>query len=492
MESLMVNNKRMKNWFLSFILLVIPFAAGAYSFTSIAPTGQTLYYDIVSGGVSVTYPYKGILNSWKNFAKPSGKLVIPDTVTYGGKSYPIVAISNYAFSRCTEIASVVIPDGCKSIGNAAFFEDTSLTSVRFGKMITTIGDSAFANCEKIQEAILSEKTNTIGKYCFFKCLQLESVYLPQAICIIPERCFYHCIRLKSITLPKYLTEIGKEAFKLCIGIASLDIPSTVTFIGRYAFSQVPNINYYGTATDNNAQWRACCINAYYSDSVYYRSQDKTEVVSINRFIVNVNLPGSVQIIGKFAFSECDNIQFLELQNGVQKIAAEAFRECGKLQSLVLPSTIQSIGNDAFYRCNELQFIKLKSFTPPTILENTFYSRKDITIIVPCAAIDTYKMTDGWKDLNIICEGGNDTVPPDPDPEDSTGIANIDLDNITICPANGGITISNANGKTIDVFDIQGRTLYRKRIYDTEHIPLRTGMYIVRINGLLCRKVVVTK
>ena len=70
------------------ILLVIVFSvasygAFAYDFTAVAPTGQTLYYNIVGGNAQVTFP--GISDSpWYGYTKPTSNLIIPDSVSYGG------------------------------------------------------------------------------------------------------------------------------------------------------------------------------------------------------------------------------------------------------------------------------------------------------------------------------------------------------------------------------------------------------------------------
>ena len=81
---------------LSAILLMamaLPQSLFAYDFSAVAPSGQTLYYNIVSGGVSVTYPSY----AWVGFNNPQGALTIPSTVTYGGTTYSVTSIGGSAF-----------------------------------------------------------------------------------------------------------------------------------------------------------------------------------------------------------------------------------------------------------------------------------------------------------------------------------------------------------------------------------------------------------
>ena len=53
-------------------------------------------------------------------SQPTGDLVIPGSVTYGGTEYTVTTIGNYAFHGCTGLTSVTIGDGVTTIGNYAF------------------------------------------------------------------------------------------------------------------------------------------------------------------------------------------------------------------------------------------------------------------------------------------------------------------------------------------------------------------------------------
>ena len=58
-------------------------------------------------------------------------------------------IGNVAFSYCTSLKSVTIPDSVTEIGNAAFFQCTSLTSVTIPDSVTSIGGRAFYYCRSL-------------------------------------------------------------------------------------------------------------------------------------------------------------------------------------------------------------------------------------------------------------------------------------------------------------------------------------------------------
>ena len=61
----------------------------------------------------------------------SGALTIPSTVAYNGVQYAVTGIGNDAFSFCTGIMSVTIPQSILRIGDYAFAGCTKLSTVTF-------------------------------------------------------------------------------------------------------------------------------------------------------------------------------------------------------------------------------------------------------------------------------------------------------------------------------------------------------------------------
>ena len=78
--------------------------------------------------------------------KYSGEVVIPSSITVEGQEYPVASIGESAFSNCSGLTSVTIPNSVTSIGDLAFFYCSGLTSVTIPNSVTSIGRSAFYNC----------------------------------------------------------------------------------------------------------------------------------------------------------------------------------------------------------------------------------------------------------------------------------------------------------------------------------------------------------
>ena len=99
----------LKRILLAIVLSIASCGVYAYDFSAVAPTGQTLYYQTMSGfKAKVTYPYTSS-NNWGGYTKPSGDLTVPDSVTYSGHTYMVTSIDNYAFYGCDNLTSITIP-----------------------------------------------------------------------------------------------------------------------------------------------------------------------------------------------------------------------------------------------------------------------------------------------------------------------------------------------------------------------------------------------
>ena len=89
-------------------------------------------------------------------------IVIPSE--YNG--LPVTSTWGYAFTWCTSLTSVTIPDSVTSIGVGAFYHCTSLTSVTIGNSVTSIGNSAFSSCTSLTSVTIGNSVTSIGNSAF--------------------------------------------------------------------------------------------------------------------------------------------------------------------------------------------------------------------------------------------------------------------------------------------------------------------------------------
>ena len=98
-------------------IYMLSFHAMAYDFSH-NYQGKTLYYNITSDNtIEVTY-YSSTTTD-NNYV--SGDVVIPSSVTNNGTTYSVTSIGDAAFSDCSSLTSVTIPNSVTSIGDYAFY-----------------------------------------------------------------------------------------------------------------------------------------------------------------------------------------------------------------------------------------------------------------------------------------------------------------------------------------------------------------------------------
>ena len=148
---------------------------------------------------------------------------------------PITSIGDFAFYKCQQLKSIIIPDSVTSIGEYAFYECQQLKSIIIPDSVTSIGDWAFGDCWDLESITIPDSIISIGNATFWRC-NIESIIIPDSVTSIGGSTFYACTELTSITIPNSVTSIGEFAFGDCISLTSVTIPNSVTLIGNSAFS----------------------------------------------------------------------------------------------------------------------------------------------------------------------------------------------------------------------------------------------------------------
>ena len=143
----------------------------------------------------------------------------------------VTDISNYVFQNHTNLTSIVLPEGLKTIGGSAF-EGCNLKSVVIPNGVREIGSYAFSKNKLTSVVIPNGVTKIDG--AAFKENQLTSVTIPNGVREIEPYAFYKN-QLTAVTIPNSVIKIGYSAFS-DNKLTSVTIPNGITLIENNVFS----------------------------------------------------------------------------------------------------------------------------------------------------------------------------------------------------------------------------------------------------------------
>lgn len=366
-----------------------------------------IYYNVYDGEnpyAEVTCLYSTISNS----TAYTGDVVIPSSIAYEEKTYPVTSIGSYAFCYCSSLISVNIPNSITSIGKSAFYECSSLTSITIPDKIMSIGNQAFYNCLGLTSVVFPKKIDNTSADIQLP-LKSNAVY------------FVNTHQWTNIYVHAWggtkagTNWPGVEAIKADFTYQGYDVYYFNAQSGDYQYcifnngesgidNQTDDLLWSGGQIYCNNTWVGASAKQYIGDEVFLGCSKLTSIIipdgvtAIGRAafmtctsLTSISLPENILSIGSGAFWDCYNLLSIVIPNSVTFISNDAFRNCSSLTSVTIPNSVTSIGNSAFLDCSALTSIYVYgSYTTPASLgSDAFEYTNDAPIYVPYDLVYKY-------------------------------------------------------------------------------------------------------
>ncbi|MEI6578158.1 MAG: leucine-rich repeat domain-containing protein, partial [Eubacteriales bacterium] len=338
--------------------------------------------------------YNGVLVKYSGL---SSNVVIPTGVT---------RIRGLAFADCPNVMRIYIPASVTVIEKNVFFSLKSPHEINIdidsGNKNYTIEDGVVFDKEKTRLILCSAKK--IGKYS-----------IPKTVINIEDNAFLGCKNLTNIEIPKSVTSIGSNAFMACTKLTDVAIPTSVTSMNFSAFEGTPwlvnypndfvvagngillcykgskknvkipnNVKSIGALAFSNCNELESVdipisVTSIGDEAFYVHIYDDLEGNIFISKLTNVSMPASITSIGDEAFLECQKLSNIRIPASVTSIGNRAFKGCQILPNIEIPDSVTFIGGGAFEECGMLSSIKIPD-SVTGIGDRTFYGCQSLTSI----------------------------------------------------------------------------------------------------------------
>ena len=236
-----------------------------------------------------------------------------------------------------------------------------MVNVDIPDTVQVIGHFAFMDCSSLKKFVLPESIQSIAYDTLIGCLALEEIIYPKNFLEVFGTTFYNEYlfggnNVRWLTIPEGVTCIAMGAFEDCTTLLDIVIPQTVLKIDDEAFANT------------------ALIRLNLPDSLEYIGKD---IISKCKNLTSINYPANMVSLWGTVFDDAwlwgneYNVEQISVPEGVTELAYSAFEECDKLKEVTMPASVITIGSYAFENCENLKKVILPA-NYHTIQRNAFY------------------------------------------------------------------------------------------------------------------------
>lgn len=280
-----------------------------------------------------------------------------------------LTIMSSAFSYCTNLRQIDLPDSLLGLNSNAFRQDPLLTEITIPAK-TELWRNPFTDCDGLTNIILDEQAKNLMKISN-ALYSADGTYLFSYPAGLNETVFnvpdgtktigYNSLRstqFTEITLPASVQTIEDYALVNCSNLKKIVIPQTVSSIGENTFYNCGNVTIYAPA-NSYAESFAKANNIPVVNIAASVDCGSALTWAYANGVLTLSGAGDMwdYAAGYAPWAmHAESITQIQLPSELTGIGANAFANCSHVKSIELSQSIISIGEGAFEGCNELLII----------------------------------------------------------------------------------------------------------------------------------------
>ena len=250
----------------------------------------------------------------------TGQSADPNVIQFEDALVKAICITNWDTDGDGELsyeeAAAVTTIGTEFNGKGIFAFD----ELQYFTGMTSIPSSAFSDCSELLSIKLPDNIISINDNAFVRCQSLREIHLPANIESIGYRAFRSCKKLATVIFEKssqlktigggYHSDIDYGAFSYCTALTSIEIPASVETIEASAFMNCSSLT---TITFEKGSQLKTIGGGYYSSSSYSNVYYYGAFCSLKNLVtVDMSACTQVETIDKYAFCNDPELRLFKI------------------------------------------------------------------------------------------------------------------------------------------------------------------------------------
>ena len=275
---------------------------------------------------------------------------------------PDTTLNTSIFSGCAKLKNVTLPEHLETLYNSLFYKCVSLETISIPATVTIIM-GAFSECSSLKSLDLPEGLAYIGQGAFTGCTSIETLTIPDSVVYVEMFSIVGCTSLKTLTIGKsvkilgcqnamfgtenYPSNLGSYFFYNCDSLETIVVDEE-----NEHYSSENGVLYHGMLT-------------YSGGNQNYTMEGKRETLAYyppKKTAEDFVIPNYVEAISDFAVAN-NYLKTVTISEKILYFGSSAFSNCPNLEAYYVDSN-----NLAFVAIDGVLFFRHVEFNSEGICE----------------------------------------------------------------------------------------------------------------------------